>query len=159
VAACLIEISIAPSCSCTLQIVDCRLNLAHSEYCLHPPKELNMQANVYDEGQALDVPQANTLGKSPSQKPKAPRKAGSAKWLVAALLLLSAFPLAAGAFRLTQLAGGADITPANARFFASPLPVVVHIVSAACMPWWPRSSLRPPSGGAGPAGTGQPGGS
>jgi hypothetical protein len=50
---------------------------------------------------------------------------------VAALLVLSAMPLAGGAFRLTQLAGGAGITPANARFFASPLPVVVHIVGAA----------------------------
>ena len=30
---------------------------------------------------------------------------------------------------LTQLAGGAAITPANARFFASPIPVVLHIVS------------------------------
>ncbi len=55
----------------------------------------------------------------------------SAGWAVpAALLVLSAIPLAAGAFRLTQLAGGAAITPANARFFASPLPVVAHIVSA-----------------------------
>jgi uncharacterized membrane protein YozB (DUF420 family) len=49
---------------------------------------------------------------------------------VTGLLLLSAFPLIAGAFRLSQLAGGAEITPANARFFAAPLPVVVHIVSA-----------------------------
>ena len=64
------------------------------------------------------------------KKPKAPIKARSATWLVAALLLLSAIPLAGGAFRLTQLAGGAEITPANARFFASPLPVVLHIVSA-----------------------------
>jgi uncharacterized membrane protein len=50
---------------------------------------------------------------------------------VAALLVLSAMPLAAGAFRLTELAGGAAITPANARFFAAPLPVVLHIVGAA----------------------------
>ena len=50
--------------------------------------------------------------------------------MVAALLVLSAIPLAAGAFRLNQLGGGAEITPANARFFASPLPVVLHIVSA-----------------------------
>jgi uncharacterized membrane protein len=63
--------------------------------------------------------------------PKAPAKAGSAKWLVAALFLLSAIPLTAGAFRLSELAGGAAITPANARFFAAPLPVVVHILSAA----------------------------
>ncbi|WP_202916265.1 DUF2306 domain-containing protein [Paenibacillus mesophilus] len=48
----------------------------------------------------------------------------------AALLALSAVPLAAGAFRLSELAGGAEITPANARFFASPLPVVLHILSA-----------------------------
>jgi uncharacterized membrane protein len=71
----------------------------------------------------------NQLGKSMPQKTKAP--SGSAKWLVTALRVLSAIPLAAGAFRLTQLAGGADITPANARFFASPLPVVLHIVGAA----------------------------
>ena len=66
-----------------------------------------------------------------SQTAKARAGAGSAGWLApAGLLVLSALPLAAGAFRLTQLAGGADITPANARFFASPLPVVLHIVSA-----------------------------
>ena len=87
-----------------------------------------MNANMYDEDRAPDVSQRNELGKP--KKPKAPTRAGSAAWLVAALLLLSAIPLASGAFRLTQLAGGADITPANARFFASPLPVVVHIVSA-----------------------------
>jgi uncharacterized membrane protein len=51
-------------------------------------------------------------------------------WLVpAGLIMLSAIPLGAGLFRLTELAGGAAITPANARFFASPIPVVVHIVS------------------------------
>ena len=49
---------------------------------------------------------------------------------MAALILLSAIPIAGGVFRLSQLAGGAEITPANARFFASPLPVVLHIVSA-----------------------------
>lgn len=45
--------------------------------------------------------------------------------------MLSVFPLAFGVFRLSQLAGGAEITSANARFFASPQPVVIHIVSAA----------------------------
>lgn len=55
----------------------------------------------------------------------------STTWLVPiALIVLSMIPLAAGAFRLNELAGGAEITPANARFFASPLPVVLHIVSA-----------------------------
>ncbi|MBB2914533.1 putative membrane protein [Streptosporangium becharense] len=47
----------------------------------------------------------------------------------AALILLSVVPLAAGAVRLTELTGGAEITPENARFFAAPLPVVLHILS------------------------------
>jgi len=56
----------------------------------------------------------------------------SAAWLVpVGLILLSAISLAGGAFRLYQLAGGAEITPANARFFAAPLPVVIHILGAA----------------------------
>src|SRR5262245_26931210 len=93
-------------------------------------KELNMNANILDYGSASEMPQRSELGTPMPQKPKALIKARSAKGLVAALLLLSAFPLVAGAFRLVQLASGAEITPANARFFASPLPVVVHIVSA-----------------------------
>jgi hypothetical protein len=102
-----------------------------TRHCVHLSKELNMKANVYDEARARDLPRLNELRKPPSQKPKAPAKAGSAAWLIVALLLLNAIPLAAGAFRLTQLAGGVAITPANARFFASPLPVVLHIVGAA----------------------------
>lgn len=79
-----------------------------------------MKANVYDKGQ---VPTG-------TQKTKAPSKKRSWVWLVIGLILLSAIPLAGGAFRLNQLASGAEITPANARFFASPLPVVLHIVGA-----------------------------
>jgi hypothetical protein len=101
-----------------------------TQHGVHPSKELNMNANVYDKGRAPGVPQLNDLGKPTPQKTRAPAKAGSTVWLVTALLLLSAIPLAAGAFRLSQLAAGADITPANARFFASPLPVVLHIVGA-----------------------------
>jgi uncharacterized membrane protein YozB (DUF420 family) len=89
-----------------------------------------MNAHVYDAGRAPAGPQLNEVEKSPSQKTKARAKAGSAKWLVAGLLLLSAIPLTAGAFRLAELAGGATITSANARFFAMPLPVVLHIVCA-----------------------------
>ena len=49
-------------------------------------------------------------------------------WLIpAGLIALSLVPAVAGTVRLTQLAGGAEITPENARFFASPLPVVLHI--------------------------------
>jgi hypothetical protein len=49
-------------------------------------------------------------------------------WLVpAGLLALSFVPAVAGTVRLTQLGGGAEITPDNARFFAAPWPVVTHI--------------------------------
>ncbi len=90
-----------------------------------------MNTNIYNEGRSPNMPPLNEAGQPVSRKSKAPAKAVSATWLVlAGLLLLSVIPLAAGAFRLAQLAGGAEITPANARFFASPLPVVLHIVSA-----------------------------
>jgi hypothetical protein len=79
-----------------------------------------MKANVYDKGQAAGAP----------QKTGAPSRKRSAAWLVIGLILLSAIPLAAGAFRLNELSSGAEITPDNARFFASPLPVVLHIVGA-----------------------------
>jgi hypothetical protein len=91
-----------------------------------------MSATGSDEGRALAVPQGTELGKPNPQKTNPSSRSGSAAWLVpAALILLSAIPIAGGAFRLTELAGGAAITPANARFVASPLPVVLHIVSVA----------------------------
>ena len=53
-----------------------------------------------------------------------------ADWLVpAALIALTLIPVAGGALRLTDLAGG-EVTPENARFFASPSPVVLHIFGA-----------------------------
>lgn len=53
------------------------------------------------------------------------------QWRVpAALITLSAVPVVAGAFRVTQLAGGARVTEDNARFFAAPVPVLLHIVGA-----------------------------
>ena len=53
-----------------------------------------------------------------------------ANWLVPlSLILLSLVPAIAGTARLTQLAGGATITPENARFFATPLPVVLHLLA------------------------------
>ncbi len=45
------------------------------------------------------------------------------------LILLSLIPILGGAVRLTELAGGADVTPQNERFFDSPLPVSLHIAS------------------------------
>ena len=44
-----------------------------------------------------------------------------------ALIALSVVPAIAGTARLIQLAGGAPVTPENARFFAAPLPVTLHI--------------------------------
>jgi uncharacterized membrane protein len=56
----------------------------------------------------------------------APRQA---EWLIpAALIALAAIPIAAGVFRLTTLGGGAPPTPDTARFIASPVPVVLHII-------------------------------
>ena len=76
-----------------------------------------MKANVYNNGQ--------------SQLTKGQVKKTGAGWLVpVALILLSAIPLIFGAIRLNELARGAEITPANARFFATPLPVVLHISGA-----------------------------
>ncbi|HYF62895.1 MAG TPA: DUF2306 domain-containing protein [Herpetosiphonaceae bacterium] len=49
--------------------------------------------------------------------------------IIAGLLVLTAIPAVAGSVRLASLAGGAEITPENARFFASPLPVILHIIS------------------------------
>jgi uncharacterized membrane protein len=52
------------------------------------------------------------------------------EWVVPSLLvLLSLVPSAAGAARLVELARGGSITPANARFFAAPLPVVLHVLA------------------------------
>jgi uncharacterized membrane protein len=76
--------------------------------------------------------EANISGKPASQQSKAPERRRSGAWLVAAaLIVLSLIPIAFGILRLTQLAGGAEITLDNARFFASPLPVVIHVVGAA----------------------------
>jgi uncharacterized membrane protein len=48
-------------------------------------------------------------------------------WIPALLILLSLVPAVAGAARLAQLATGAE-TAENARFFAQPIPVVLHIL-------------------------------
>ena len=52
------------------------------------------------------------------------------EWLVpAGLIALSLIPVAAGAVRVFWLASGVEVTPENVRFFASPVPVVIHIFS------------------------------
>lgn len=53
------------------------------------------------------------------------------EWLVpAGLIALSLVPVAAGAFRITSLAVGEEITAENSRFFDSPVPVIVHVVAS-----------------------------
>jgi uncharacterized membrane protein len=52
-------------------------------------------------------------------------------WVPAALVALGTVPVVAGSLRLVELSGGAEAMPPDARYTASPLPVVVHIVCAA----------------------------
>jgi uncharacterized membrane protein len=68
-----------------------------------------------------------------SRSPRNNSHAGqSPGWPVpTALIALAAIPLAAGAFRLVQLAGGPDIMPADSRFTGFPAALVIHILGAA----------------------------
>jgi uncharacterized membrane protein len=55
----------------------------------------------------------------------------TAEWLIhTGLIVLSIVPAIGGSIRVVQLATGAEITPENARFFAAPLPILLHIFSA-----------------------------
>ncbi len=59
------------------------------------------------------------------------RKITTTDWLIiAGLLLLSLIPAIAGAVRMATVLGGAEITPENARFISTPLPILIHIVSS-----------------------------
>lgn len=52
-------------------------------------------------------------------------------WLIpVALLALGTVPVIAGSLRLIGLAGGAQVLPTDARYTATPGPVVLHIVAA-----------------------------
>lgn len=51
-------------------------------------------------------------------------------WVPAGLVLLSAVPALAGMLRLTQLSSGGPVTAESARYFATPAPVVLHIIGA-----------------------------
>ncbi|TDV54855.1 DUF2306 domain-containing protein [Actinophytocola oryzae] len=53
------------------------------------------------------------------------------RWLVPAVLItFSAIPVTAGIVRVGQLVAGGPITEESARFFASPVPLILHIVGA-----------------------------
>lgn len=56
-------------------------------------------------------------------------KSSKKQWLVpAGLLLLSFVPVVAGAMRFAELASHPAVTPDNARFVASPIPILTHII-------------------------------
>ena len=56
------------------------------------------------------------------------RRAG--RWVPVGLLALAAIPVVAGTARLVEILGGPGLIPADARFAASPAPVIVHVASA-----------------------------
>ena len=79
------------------------------------------------EASATRLPAPMRQAVAPDRPTAKPRSG----WLAATgLILLSLVPIAAGAFRLTSLTSGGPVTDENARFFDSPVPVVVHIVAS-----------------------------
>lgn len=52
------------------------------------------------------------------------------RWVPAGLVALGTVPVVAGSLRLVELSGGAEVMPPDARYTSSPVPVVLHIVSA-----------------------------
>lgn len=80
-----------------------------------------MDTNIYKAGRTPELTQIKA----------APTKTWAVWFIPAGLIFLSLIPVIFGAVRLNQLASGAEITPDNARFFESPLPVAIHIVSSA----------------------------
>jgi uncharacterized membrane protein len=58
------------------------------------------------------------------------RSTRSTGWVPFALITLVVVPAIAGSLRLLELAGGPQLMAADPRMTASPVPVVVHIVSA-----------------------------
>ena len=67
-----------------------------------------------------------------TERPARQRPGARREWGVAAgLVLLSVVPLTAGALRLVQLAGGPEVLPADDRFDAVPVALLVHVVASA----------------------------
>ncbi|GAA3623552.1 DUF2306 domain-containing protein [Microlunatus ginsengisoli] len=60
----------------------------------------------------------------------ASRRGRSNRWLPFALIALVLTPAVFGTLRLIGLAGGPQLMPADPRMTASPVPLIVHIVSA-----------------------------
>ena len=60
-----------------------------------------------------------------------PTKRARSVWFILTVVVVSAIPLTAGALRLIQLWGGAQLMPADQRITDAPAPVIVHIVASA----------------------------
>jgi uncharacterized membrane protein len=76
-----------------------------------------------------------TLQTALDTRPAHPRRPGSgdgSSWRVpAALLSITVIPLVAGSLRLVEVFGGPQLLPTNPRIDASPIPLVLHVLSAA----------------------------
>ncbi|HJR71402.1 MAG TPA: DUF2306 domain-containing protein [Gammaproteobacteria bacterium] len=65
-------------------------------------------------------------------------------WIPVGLLLLGLLPLFGGVVRLIDLASGAVVTDANARYMASPFPITLHVIvcslyfTLGAFQFWPR---------------------
>jgi uncharacterized membrane protein len=64
----------------------------------------------------------------PARTTRSTRSTG--RWVPFALVALVLVPAILGSLRVVELVGGPAIIPANSRFAASPVPLVVHIISA-----------------------------
>jgi CubicO group peptidase (beta-lactamase class C family)/uncharacterized membrane protein len=88
-----------------------------------------VQTTVDKEHRSPNALPFNKPRKPTPRTPETPTRRATAGWpMLAGLLLLGLFPLVFGALRVSQLAGGPEIMPANTRIAAAPL--VIHIVGA-----------------------------
>ncbi len=54
----------------------------------------------------------------------------TSRWVPVGLVALAAVPVVAGTARIIEVLGGPELIPTDARFAASPAPVVVHVAAA-----------------------------
>ena len=83
----------------------------------------------------MNTPPASTTHDSPPGTGSTPvpdrgRRRRTGWWVPLALLALAVIPVAGGTGRLIEVLGGPEVLPTDARFAASPIPLVVHIVAA-----------------------------
>ena len=104
------------------------------------------RADAATQPNAVDAPQRQhgrcRMNTSPARPRTAPspapalhrcRRRGRRRtgwWVPPALLALAFIPVAGGTGRLIEVLGGPEVLPTDARFAASPIPLVVHIVAA-----------------------------